>query len=300
MRGRIRQPRRTCLGAEHGDRHDGRAGFEREPSDAAARADRAGPGGSRVPSGKTTTQSPRSRIARAVSIASPVAGPAVDREGARARSAPTPASASRTARAWPCSRRAGATRRADHERVEEAAVVGGEQQRPACGQVLAADPLHAEVDQEEGHEQRPDHPVEDRVDALLQRALAKPLSSTPACPRGPSRPPPWRSRGATRESFSRTPSACMHPNTPGGGPPLQRADACGHLPGACGHPAGCVRPSTRRPTVRRAGARHSGTRPPRVWRPGTVTHQQLRSERQGEPTRQGGNDAKPRLALQMS
>ena len=63
--------------------------------------------------------------------------------------------------------------RADHEGVEEAAVVGGQQQRAAARQVLAADALHAEVDEEERHEDRPERPVENGVHAAVEGALAK-------------------------------------------------------------------------------------------------------------------------------
>ena len=68
--------------------------------------------------------------------------------------------------------------RADHEGVEEAAVVGGQDQRAAAGQVLAADALHAEVDQEERHEDRPERPVQEGVHAPREAALAKALQGS--------------------------------------------------------------------------------------------------------------------------
>ena len=39
--------------------------------------------------------------------------------------------------------------------------------------MLATDALHAEIDEECRHEDRPDHPVQDRVHATVQRARAK-------------------------------------------------------------------------------------------------------------------------------
>ena len=94
------------FGADDRDRRHGSARFKRQPPDAAPGAPRAGPCGSRVPSGKTTTQSPRARISRAVVHRVAVAGAAVDGEGSERVEDPCLPAASRTARAWPCSRRA--------------------------------------------------------------------------------------------------------------------------------------------------------------------------------------------------
>ena len=131
-----------------------------------------GPGRTRVPSGKSTTQSParedragglhRLRVARA----------AIDGEGAEAVQQPCHHAVLEQLAL--CHVVDGpAHERADHERIEEAAVVGGQQQRAAARQVLCADALHAEVDQEERHEHRPDGPVEDGVDAALEAALTE-------------------------------------------------------------------------------------------------------------------------------
>lgn len=53
--------------------------------------------------------------------------------------------------------------RADYERVEEGAMVRGEDHRTVLGQVLAAGPVHAEVEVEERLEDRPHGPVHERV-----------------------------------------------------------------------------------------------------------------------------------------
>ena len=52
-------------------------------------------------------------------------------------------------------------------------MVRGEQQRPAGGEVLAADPLQAEVDEEERHEEGSDQPVEPGAHAAIQSAIAE-------------------------------------------------------------------------------------------------------------------------------
>ena len=49
--------------------------------------------------------------------------------------------------------------------AREAAVVAGQQQRPAARKVLASHARHAKVDQEAGHEDRADCPVEVGIDA---------------------------------------------------------------------------------------------------------------------------------------
>ena len=104
-----------------------------------------GPRRTRVPSGNTTTQSPRCEDrARGVHRGA-VAGAAVDGEGAeRVEDPGLPALLEQLALGHVVD--GPAHEHADHERVEEAAVVGREQQRALLRQVLAADPLHAEVD----------------------------------------------------------------------------------------------------------------------------------------------------------
>jgi hypothetical protein len=123
-----------------------------------------------VPSGTTTTQSPRSRIAHRL----PVAGPAIDGEGAEGVQDPgLPAVFEQLALGHVVD--GPAYERTDDEGVEEAAVVGGQQQRPAAGEMLAADALEAEVDEKERNEERADGPVDDWVYPLLERALVKRL-----------------------------------------------------------------------------------------------------------------------------
>jgi len=56
--------------------------------------------------------------------------------------------------------------RGDHEGIEEGAVVGREDDG-AVGYVLEPDPLHAEVQAEEGLEERAEEPVDDGVDPVL-------------------------------------------------------------------------------------------------------------------------------------
>ncbi len=64
---------------------------------------------------------------------------------------------------------------ADDEGIEEAAVVGGQNEGAAARKVLGADALEAEVDEEEGQQKSPDEQIEQRIDAALLRALAKTL-----------------------------------------------------------------------------------------------------------------------------
>src|SRR5262249_17314245 len=63
---------------------------------------------------------------------------------------------------------------ADHEGVEEAAVGGGDDQRPTNPPVLAADPRQAQVDEEAGLEDRPGDDVERAVHAVLPREAVVP------------------------------------------------------------------------------------------------------------------------------
>jgi hypothetical protein len=59
---------------------------------------------------------------------------------------------------------------ADHERVEEAAVVGGQDHAALGRHVLAADARHAEVQLQRGLQERAHDPVEDRLHAALAGA----------------------------------------------------------------------------------------------------------------------------------
>src|SRR4029450_7505717 len=57
----------------------------------------------------------------------------------------------------------------DHERVEEAAGVGRDDQRPLHPAVFAADPREPEVDEEEGNQDQTDEEIERAIDAVLTR-----------------------------------------------------------------------------------------------------------------------------------
>ena len=130
------------------------------------------PGRMRVPSGKIRTLSPRARIARAVSSMS---WSPVPRSTGKAPSALS---------SQPCQRRLEqlalghvverpARDRGDDERVQEGAVVGGDDVRAVGGHVLAADARQAEVQVEERLQHGADQPVDDRLDALLAGALVQ-------------------------------------------------------------------------------------------------------------------------------
>ena len=66
-----------------------------------------------------------------------------------------------------------AVEHADDERVQERAVVGRDDHRPAGRDVLAADAAEPEVEVEERLQDRARDPVDDRVDAALARALVQ-------------------------------------------------------------------------------------------------------------------------------
>ena len=118
-----------------------------------------GPGRTRVPSGNSDhAVSPREDRPGGLHRL-PIAGAAVDGEGAEAVQQPRlPALLEQLALGHVVD--GTAHQRADHEGIEEAAVVGGQQQRAAARQVLAADTLQAEVDEEEGQQDRTQRPVQ--------------------------------------------------------------------------------------------------------------------------------------------
>ena len=128
-----------------------------------------GPGRTRVPSGKISTQSPRARIALRGVDRVLVGVAAVDREGAERVEDPRLQAIGEQLLLGDVVDRP-PHHRADHERVEEAAVVGGEDDRPVLRDVLAPDAREAEVEMEERLEDRADEPVDDRVDAALAGA----------------------------------------------------------------------------------------------------------------------------------
>ena len=103
----------------------------------------------RVPSGNISTMSPRARIALAVSIISPSPAPAVDRERTERVQDPRLNRVAEQLFLGDVVHRPPGHRR-DHERIQEAAVVGGDDHRAVLGDVLAPDPDVAEVEEEDG------------------------------------------------------------------------------------------------------------------------------------------------------
>src|ERR1019366_1050189 len=103
-----------------------------------------------------------------------VAGAALDREGAeRAEDPGQPAEAEQLGLGHVVHRAPG--HRGDHERVQEAAVVGGDDHRSLSGDVLAPDPDVAEVDVEDRLERRWGEPVQEPVGALFSCAPVQPF-----------------------------------------------------------------------------------------------------------------------------
>ena len=166
LRGRMRQPRRTCsvprtaagiTGAPvcSASRPTPRFGLAREPLRI------------RVPSGKMQTAPPRSttqarRLHRVL-----VGLAAADREGAEAGEDPAlPAALEELDLGDVVHRPPPGQGAADREGVEEAAVVGGDDQAALEAGVLAAGPGVAEVDEEERGHEDPRQDVEDRVYAV--------------------------------------------------------------------------------------------------------------------------------------
>ena len=130
------------------------------------------PGRTRVPSGKISTMSPagEDRLGGIDHVG--IAGPPVDGEGTQRVEDPRlPGTAEELLLGHVVHRPA--RHAGDHERIQEAAVVGGDDHRPALGDVLEPDPGHPEVDPEERLEGEPDKPVDDRVGAVLAGALVK-------------------------------------------------------------------------------------------------------------------------------
>ena len=123
------------------------------------------PGRMRVPSGKIRTASPRARISLRGLDHVRVALAAADREGAEVVQQPAGEAVAEQLLLGDVVERA-PRERGDDERVEERAVVRGEDHR-AVGDVLAADPRQPEVEVEERLQDAADEPVDEGVDALL-------------------------------------------------------------------------------------------------------------------------------------
>ena len=105
--------------------------------------------------------------------------------------------------------------RGDHERIQEAAVVGGDDHRPTLWDVLPADPAHPEVDVEESLEGHPDQPVDERIGPMLPSAPMERLRD-PSHNGVPSAVPPvtvgWHEpQASTAPARSVAPSAAPSP-----------------------------------------------------------------------------------------
>ena len=170
--GRMRQPAADGLGADHGDRDDGSAGLEREPSDAALRpAEPAGSHPRALGEDHDAVAALQDRPRGAHHLF--VRGAAVDREGAEGVEEPRlPAAREQLLLGHVV--HGPAHQRPDHERVEERAMVGGEDHRPLLRHMLAADPAETEVEMEERLQDRAHEPVHVGVHAALPRAPVEP------------------------------------------------------------------------------------------------------------------------------
>ena len=171
------------LGAVHGDRERPRRrsrapGGRRRASGVPSEPERI-----RVPSGKMQTVPPRSSDQPGGLHRGLVGLPAADREGAEPGEDPALPAAARRARPWRRTGSAAATGsgRADHERVEEAAVVGGDDQ-PALDPAACSRPVRERRNQirNAGCEDHACEEVERAVDAA---ARARSRGSAGSAPR---------------------------------------------------------------------------------------------------------------------
>ena len=170
--GRIRHPRRTAsvpitatgtTGApvSSASRPTPRLGLPSEP------------GRVRVPSGKISTMSPRSRIALAVVDHLPSPAPRSTGNAPERVQQPGDDRGSRTAPSWRRSTSAGAP--SSRSRTGPGSCGGWRRRSPVRRLGMCSRPIRliAEVDVEERLEDRPDDPVHDRIGAPLPRAPVK-------------------------------------------------------------------------------------------------------------------------------
>src|SRR5436305_3808650 len=155
------------FGAEHRGRNHRGTGLQRQPPDPAlgltqgAAAD-AGALGEDADRATAFDQQPRRLHRVLVGLA------ATDREGAEARAYPAlPAALEALDLGDVVQRPPPGQGSADREGVEEAAVVGGDNQATLEPGVLATGADVAEIDQEEGGHEDPGEDVQDRIDAVL-------------------------------------------------------------------------------------------------------------------------------------
>ena len=163
--GRMRQPLRIASVPITATGTTGRAGLQREPADAAPGApERAGPDARALGEDQHRVAAGEDRLRGLEHVG--VALAAADREGAERVEEPGRQPVAEQLLLGDVVHRPPGDR-GDHERVQERAVVGGEDHGPALGHVLAADPRQPEVEVEERLEDRPHEPVDERVDAAL-------------------------------------------------------------------------------------------------------------------------------------
>ena len=159
------------LGADHGKWHDRRSGLQRKPANPATGcAERAGTGPRALGEDQDDVAALEDRLGGDDRVR--VGGAAPDRERAERRQQPRDHAADEDLLLGDVVHRTTSHAR-DHERIEEAAVVGGDDHGSPLGDVLTPDPLHPEIDQEEDLKADPDHPVDDRVGAAFPHALMK-------------------------------------------------------------------------------------------------------------------------------
>ena len=152
------------LGAAHRDRDDRRAGLEREPADAAlGLAERAGADARALGEDQHRVAALEDRLRGLDHVR--VGGAAADRERAERAQEPAERPELEQLLLGHVVDRA-AVAEAEDERVDERAVVGDEDHRPALRDVLAADPAQAPVQVRERLQPGAHQPVDDRVDAL--------------------------------------------------------------------------------------------------------------------------------------
>jgi len=152
-------------GADHGDRDDGHAGLQRKAADAAlGRTGRSGPHARALGEDQHAVAAREDRLRRLDHV--PVGVTAINREGAKRIEDPALEAVAEQLLLGDVVDRP-PHHRADHERIEEAAVVGREDHRAVGRDVLAPDPREAEVQMEERLQDPADQPVHDRVHAAL-------------------------------------------------------------------------------------------------------------------------------------
>jgi hypothetical protein len=161
------------LGAEHRDRNDRSAGFERQATDPAARrSERPGAYAGALGEDHDAVAAAQNRASGRHRFR--VARAAVDRKGAERTEHPRlPALREQLALGHVIDGAAG--ERPDHERVEEAAVVGRQQQRSGAWDMLGALAPQPEADEEGGQQHDARGPVQNGVHAPREGACTKPL-----------------------------------------------------------------------------------------------------------------------------